>query len=287
MIGPSAFIHTVHSAKVCETWRLLFDIKLRVATDEMNILIYTRIVIVVATAVFLIGVYKNLIKKIIYITQAQKSDKDYDGTESVFSLIKLAIDEVILQRRISGRSRLLWIRHLMIFGGFVTFFVIEFIIGIAKNYQALSFIRQILKIGLDAAGGVLLLGLAIAVIHRIIHRKEEKVFTDLKSLILIFAVVTSGLLSSASRALLNPENFHAAQSLTEYLAIRLSGRLSFPLEDFHYWLFLGHITIAAAVIAYIPYCKLVHMLATPIGRVVTMGEGYADRKKTKVSEGLL
>ena len=158
----------------------------------------------------------------------------------------------------------------MIFGGFVTFFVIEFIIGIAKNYQALSFIRQILKIGLDVAGGVLLLGLAIAVIHRIIHRKEEKVFTDLTSLILIFAVVTSGLLSSACRALLNPETFNTAKSLTQYLVISLSGLLSFSLEDFHYWLFLGHITIAAAVIAYIPYCKLVHMLATPIGRMVTM-----------------
>lgn len=103
----------------------------------------------------------------------------------------------------------------------------------------------------------------------------------------MFTVVISGLLSSACRALLNPKNFHAAKSLTEYLVIRLSGLLPFSLEDFHYWLFLFHITIAAAFIAYIPYCKLVHMLATPIGRMVTMGEGYADRKKTKVSEGLL
>jgi nitrate reductase gamma subunit len=253
----------------------------------MNTLIYTRIVIVVAMAVFLIGVYKNLIKKIIDITQAQKSDKDYAGNNSVFPLIRRAVDEVILQRRISVRSRLLWIRHLMIFGGFVTFFVIEFIIGIAKNYQGLGFIRQMLKFGLDVAGGVLILGLAIAVVHRIIYRKEEKGLTDLTSLILIFAVVISGLLSSACRTLLNSENFHAAKPLAEYLAIRLSGLLSFPLEDFHYWLFLGHITIAAAVIAYIPYCKLVHMLATPIGRMVTMGEEYADRKKTKVSEGLL
>jgi len=253
----------------------------------MNTLIYMRFIIFVAIIIFLVGIYKNLVIKVIHIIQNQQSVQDHDGTNRVFSVFKLALNEIIVQRRISDRSRFLWIRHLMIFGGFVTFFVIEFIIGITKNYQSLKFMRPVLKVGLDLSGFILVLGLIIALIHRIIHRKEEKEFTDIKSLVLLFAVVISGLLSSGCRTLLSPASADMVNSLVKYTIFGVLRFVPYPLEDLHYWLYLVHITIAAAVVAYIPFSKLVHMFAVPIGRMATMSEDSADRKRARVSEGLL
>ncbi len=253
----------------------------------MNTLIYMRIIIFVAIIIFLIGIYKNLVIKVIHIIRNQQSVQDHDGTNRVFSVFKLALIEIIVQRRISDRSKFLWIRHLMIFGGFVTFFVIEIIIGVTKNYQSFHFMRPVLKVGLDLSGFILILGLIIALSHRIIHRKEEKEFTDMKSLVLLFAVVISGLLSSGCRTLLSPESVDMVNSIVKYTIFGVLRFFPYPLEDLHYWLYLAHITIAAAVVAYIPFSKLVHMFAVPIGRMATMSEDSADRKRARVSEGLL
>ena len=246
-----------------------------------------RVIIFTAVVVFLVGIYKNLVRKVIHIIQNQQSVQDHNGTNQVSSVFKLALNEIVVQRRISDRSKFLWIRHLMIFGGFVTFFVIEFIIGITKNYQSLYFMRPILKVGLDLSGLILILGLTIALIHRIIHRKEEKEFTDIKSLVLLFAVVVSGILSSGCRRLLSPENADMVNSMVKCAIFGVLRFFPSPLEDLHYWLYIAHITIAATVVAYIPYSKLVHMFAVPIGRMATMSEDSADRKRNRVSEGLL
>jgi nitrate reductase gamma subunit len=253
----------------------------------MSALLYMRIIIFVAVIIFLIGIYKNLFKRIIQILLAQELVQDEKRTNRIFSFFRLALNEVIVQRRIKKRSQIVWIRHLMIFGGFVTFFLIELLIGITKNYQSFTSIRPILKIGLNLSGFFLLLGLTIALIHRIIHRKEEKEFTDIKSLVLLFAVVISGLLSSGCRTLLSPESANMVNSSVKHTIFGLLRFFPYPLEDLHYWLYLVHITIAAAVVAYIPFSKLVHMFAVPIGRMATMSEDSADRKRARVAERLL
>ena len=252
----------------------------------MDTLTYLRIIISIAIVVFLIGIYKNLIRKIVHILQTQESNQE-NKTNATSQLFQVILKEAILQYRIKDRSQILWIRHLIIFGGFVTFFVIELLIGITKNYHSFNFIGPIFKVGLDFSGGVLLLGLIFALVHWIIFRKEEKRLIDIKSLVLLFIVVISGLLSSSSRILLSPESPFTAHSLVGYAITELSGFFSCPLEEIHYWLFVFHVTIAAGFIAYIPFSKLIHMLAAPIGRVVTMDKGYVDRKRAKVSESLL
>jgi len=253
----------------------------------MNTLIYMRIIVFVAIIVFLVGIYKNLFKKIIQILLAQESVQDKRRTNRAFLFFRLALNEIIVQSRIKNRSQVLWVRHLMIFGGFVTFFLIELLIGITKNYQSFASMRPVLKVGLDLSVSFLFLGLTIALIHRIINRKEEKEFTDIKSLVLLFAVVISGLLSSGCRTLLSPASADMVNSLVKYTIFGVLRFVPYPLEDLHYWLYLVHITIAAAVVAYIPFSKLVHMFAVPIGRMATMSEDSADRKRAKVSEGLL
>lgn len=143
-----------------------------------------------------------------------------------------------------------------------------------------------LKLGLDLSGAVLILGLFIALVHWFIHREEEQKLTDIKSLILLVALVISGLASAACRTLLSPEVSLILTPMA-YAVIGLSSLVDCSLEEMHHWLFLSHITIASAVIAYIPFSKLIHIFATPIGRTATMGEGYDEKNRIKVSEGLL
>jgi len=251
----------------------------------MSTIIYMRIIITAAIVIFFIGIYKNLIRKIIYILQIQESERDHEPRKIV-SVIRLAFKEAVIQRRIKKRSTILWIRHLMIFGGFFTFFLIEFFIGIMKGYQSFNFIMPAVKIGLDLSGAVLILGLIIALVHWVIYREEEQNLIDIKSVILLVAVVISGLMSVACRTLLSPEISYMVTPVG-YAIVKFSESVGYSLEEIHHWLYLFHITMAAAVIAYIPFCKLIHILAVPIGRIATMGEGYVAQKRIKVTEDLL
>ena len=251
----------------------------------MGVLIYMRIIVSIAVVVFFIGIYRNLIRKIIFILDTHDSDADH-GVRKFSTILHLALNEAILQRRIKNRSTILWIRHLIIFGGFSSFFMMELVIGIAKNYQVFNSIMPAFKVGLDLSGCLLILGLLFALVHWIIYRETEQSFIDLQSLILLVGVISSGLLSVACRNLLSPDDSSFLTPL-EHAIGKVSILLGCPLGDIHYWLFYFHITMAATVIAYIPFSKLLHIFATPIGRIATMGEGYVEKKRMKVSEGLL
>lgn len=249
----------------------------------MNTITYLRIIIAVAIVIFVAGIYKNLIKKISSILKIQNSLQDTKIRDTA-PLFQTILREAIFQLRIKDRSPILWIGHLMIFGGFVTFFIIEFLLGITKNFYCL---RPILKVGLDLSGGIMLVGLGIAFVHWIIYRREEIKLIDIKSVILLFVVVISGLMSSSCRLLLDFENSLPVGALVEYSATKISGFFSFPWEEIHKWLYTVHITAAAGFIAYLPFSKLIHVVAVPLGRVVTQDKGYVNRKRAKISESLL
>ena len=57
----------------------------------MNTLIYMRIIIFVGIVIFLVGIYKNLVIKVIHIIQNQQSIQDHDRTNRVFSVFKIAL----------------------------------------------------------------------------------------------------------------------------------------------------------------------------------------------------
>jgi nitrate reductase gamma subunit len=164
--------------------------------------------------------------------------------------------------------------------------MMELLIGITKNYKIFNPITPAFKMGLDLSGCLLILGLLFALAHWIIYREAEQTFIDIQSLILLVGVMVSGLLSVACRNLLSLDDSSFLAPL-EYAMGKLSILLACPLGEIHHWLFYFHITMAAAVIAYIPFSKLLHIFATPIGRIATMGEGYVEKKRIKVSEGLL
>ena len=130
-------------------------------------------------------------------------------------------------------------------------------------------------------------GLLIALFHWIIYWEEEKELIDIKSLLILFAVVISGLLSATCRILLSPENSFLANMFGERIFTLLAGVLSCSLEEIHYWLFISHITIAAGFVAYVPFSKLIHIFAAPIGRSITLDKEYVEKKRTKITESLL
>lgn len=252
----------------------------------MEMITYLRIIIILAIGVFAAGIYSRFIKKIIGILQYQDPVRD-NKTRGIAARLQTILNEAILQRRIKERSHILWIRHLMIFGGCAVFFILEFLIGITKNLHSFDWLRPGLMAGLYLSGGIMLAGLLIALCHWIVYRKEESKLIDIKSLLVLFVVVLSGLMSASCRLLLDFENSLPVYPLVEFCANRIPGFFSIPCQGIHKWLFAIHITFAAGFFAWLPFSKLIHIVAAPLGRTVTQGKGYGAEKRADMSERLL
>lgn len=68
---------------------------------------------------------------------------------------------------------------------------------------------------------------------------------------------------------------------------RMIQNLPWPWKDLYSGMWIGHATVAAFFFIYFPFSKLIHVFVTPLGRSVTMAEGYVKQKRGKISGGLL
>ena len=257
--------------------------------------------VLVAIAVFLAGLYENVVSKIAYImwVNAPGREKDIYRDARVrlsFPRIRTIIDEALLQKRIRNRSAFLWIRHMLIFFGFGALFVfdqLEYFLGkLGHRFAHIEYFtsgpgRAFLKCGLELSGGVLLLGLTLALIHRIVYAEEEKNCVDLRLILLLWAVVLSGFLAESFRFAVEPMDPFLRYSFLAGPLARALAALSWPWESLAWSMWMVHVSSVLFFFAYVPYSRLVHMLVAPIGRSVTMGQDTAQRKMEKISEGLL
>src|ERR1039458_2185002 len=169
--------------------------------------------VLVAIAIFLVGLYKNVVSKIAYIVWVNTPGREGGICRDTrvrlpFPRIRTIIDEALLQKRIRNRSAFLWIRHMLIFFGFGALFVFDmltYVLGkLGHRFAHIEYFttgpgRAFLKCGLELSGGVLFLGLTLALIHRIAYAEEEKDCVDLRLILLLWAVVLSGFLAESFR----------------------------------------------------------------------------------------
>ncbi len=253
--------------------------------------------IIVAMAVFLIGLYKNIVSKIAFVLWVNNPDPDPKAYRDTrvglpFPDKSTVINEAVLQKRIRDRSPFLWARHVLIFFGFISIFIFDqsyFIL--AKVLHVEYFVsgagRAFLKFGLELSGTVLFIGLTLALLHRIIYHEEEKVYVDLRLVSLLWAVVFTGFLTEALRFVLEPHDAFIWCSFIAAPLSRLLANYHLPWEALATFIWIVHATIVAAFFAYIPYSKFVHIFVAPIGRSITMGQDTGKLKREKISEGLL
>jgi len=255
----------------------------------------------VAATIFLMGAYKNVFLKlyfIAWINRINQVKERPEGTEQVkvrpeFNTV---VSEALFQDRIKTRSKFLWSRHFMIFSGFMVLFAFDCAYTVfghyAHHYFDYSFFvdgpgRAFLKVGLEASGLLLLVGLTLGIIHRLFYSAQERSRIDLKLLILLWVVTLTGFLTEAFRLAATPADPFAAYSFIAVNIARMLGDVGVPLNGIGAKMWVFHATVSVGFIAYIPFSKLVHIMCAPIGRSVTQNRNYGGLKRERITEDLL
>lgn len=257
---------------------------------------YFWCLIIISMAIFFIGSYKNMIEKIAYVLWLNKVDEDTVSDQAAgrgsFPDARTILNEAILQVRIKQRSPFLWLRHVLIFVGFVLLLPFDGLFALTTKYYPVEYFytgigRGFLKLGFEVAGIILFTGLALGLLHRIIFTEEERNYIDLKLLLLLWTVVTTGFLTESFRFVIEPNDPYIHFSFIGESLADLLKNLSWPWKQLHSLIWIAHATISALFFAYLPFSKFVHVFMAPLGRSVTMVEGFVKGKRERISEGLL
>jgi heterodisulfide reductase subunit E len=177
-------------------------------------------------------------------------------------ILEILILDILFQRRILKRSALRWFMHICIFGGWMTLFALSGMmfavemtekIGIELPFTPAEF-REMLSIPNYIFGYILLIGILIALVRRLFvsEVREASIMYDWVLLGIVFLVTISGFLADGIR--------------TGFIwSFGLDPSLAPPAALFH------SVISLLFCIAFIPYSKYIHIIATPLAILANKG----------------
>jgi len=183
------------------------------------------------------------------------------------------VKDAVYLSKLKERSLTRWSMHLLILGGFLLMFLLDlvttFSLDIAKygpmirdDGWAKLWIRDF---GFDLAGLMMFAGLMIAVVRRFVLRPKivRTELPDAASVLFLLAVVVGGfLLEGMGVAGRIPG--HESNQAYSFLGYAFSWAMPASVGQYYDQAWLVHGVMSALLIAYIPFSKLFHMIATPI-----------------------
>jgi nitrate reductase gamma subunit len=175
--------------------------------------------------------------------------------------------------KLKERSLTRWSMHLLILGGFLLMLLLDlvatFSLDIAK-YQpmiqndgwAKLWIRDF---GFDLAGLMMLVGLMIAFVRRFVIKPKivRTELPDAASVLFLLAVVVGGFLLEGM-GIAGRIPGHETNQAYSFLGYAFSTAMPASAGEYYDQAWLVHGVMSAFLIAYIPFSKLFHMIATPI-----------------------
>jgi cytochrome b subunit of formate dehydrogenase/nitrate reductase gamma subunit len=205
-------------------------------------------------------------------------------SKRVFTLLKVFVLDVLLLRRILKESVSRWTIHSLIYlPFFLRFFIglVLLLLSVAfpmspqvavlldKNYPCIAFTY-------DFLGLCIIIGIIGAIMRRI-HGKPRKAVTteqDYVVLGLIGAILLTGFLVEGMRILLTGIPLSAAlASFMGYPVSLLLGLFSVRWEVLYPYGWYVHAILTGALVAYIPFSKMFHILVSPLVLLIRAAEG--------------
>ena len=260
-------------------------------TMDTKMLIFTPI-ISVASGIFLLALYRSVANKLQGIWQQWRDTypcwRDNLNTKA---LIRAFVIEVLFQPKLYRDDRLRWVRHIFIYWGAVglwildgTFFFFTKILDLQPSHPFHLF----LDFGLDLYGGVLLLGLTVALIRAYFVRGSKgSIYNDTPIVILLFVITATGFFLEALRLAAVPfEPYMSWSFLGLALANALSG-LNWQWASVYEVTWIFHAVIASVAIAYIPLSRMVHIFAVPLGQLLESQQEILAAKIQSIGRGLM
>ena len=200
--------------------------------------------------------------------------------------VRYFLRAVFFQAQIRENGVYIWIAHLCIFYGFMSLLLLttlEFFLDwfVPANAAILEFFKSgpgnpVLALWGDFWGLVLLAGVLMALYRRYVKKPEilNTIAEDAVALWLLLAIILTGYLCEAVRLAARPESIDLAQSFAvAWLVPLLSG--SGLSEGWVTSMFYFHGILSLGFIAYIPFGKLRHIIASPLTySCVSAGDQY-------------
>jgi nitrate reductase gamma subunit len=237
-------------------------------------------------------VKKNLPTWIRYRQYVSRSDADPAAMRRTF------VDDVVLHRALFSVSGFRWLRHTLIFWGFVLMFGLELVaVFVREGIPAFGFrdiweehgnpVRLAFDFGFDFFGLMVLVGCILALVYRVmVNGTEDQKYTDTPTTVFLLLVVLSGFIVEAMR-IASMTGDYLSFSFVGFLLSHFVPRGNWVGSASYEFLWLAHVFGSCLFIAYVPIKRLVHSCATPMGRLMHSQKGLLAAKREGVLRGLL
>ncbi len=208
--------------------------------------------------------------------------------------IKSFLKTIFFQPQILEYGLTAWFAHILIFYGFITLFMLTSVEAIVDWLIAphSELVMSYFKTGNgaliwafwgDVSGLIILAGILIALARRYIFPPKtfNTIIDDSVAIWFLFIVVVTGWFCEVVRIAVRPEAYDAAYSFAVYWMIPFLNDYNLS-ETFLAWSFWIHVIAGLVFVAYIPFSKFKHILASPlVYSFVTAEDSYTKEKWLK------
>ncbi|HUV61854.1 MAG TPA: respiratory nitrate reductase subunit gamma [Thermoplasmata archaeon] len=183
------------------------------------------------------------------------------------------VKDALYLSKLKGRSWTRWFMHLMILGGFVFMFALDLLVTLSLDLLhfepmiddggwAKLWVRDF---GFEVAGAMMLIGLSVAAVRRFVVKPDivRTELPDAVSIVFLLAVVAGGFILEGM-GIAGAIPGHQENVEYSFLGYAISTALPASSGDYYDAAWLVHGVMSALLIAYIPFSKLFHMIASPI-----------------------
>ena len=188
-------------------------------------------------------------------------------------VLSVFVKDALYLSKLKDRSVTRWAMHLLILGGFAATFVLDLIVTfsldiaryqpmISEDGWAKVWIRDF---AFDLAGLMMLIGLAIAAVRRFAVRPKmvRTEASDAVSILFLLAVVLGGFVLEGM-GIAGAVPGHRVDDTYSFVGYLFSKAMPSTVGQYYDQVWLVHGVMSALLIAYIPFSKLFHMVASPI-----------------------
>ncbi|MFY9605430.1 MAG: respiratory nitrate reductase subunit gamma [Thermoplasmata archaeon] len=188
-------------------------------------------------------------------------------------ILAVFLKDAFYLSKLKGRSFTRWSMHLLILGGFAAMFMLDLLVTFSLDFLKYQPMIEdggwaklwIRDFGFEIVGLMMLAGLTIAAVRRFIL-KPKMVRTELPdatSILVLLAVVLGGfILEGIGIAGRIPG--HQVDQVYSFVGYAFAQLMPDSAGQYYNQAWLVHGVMSALLIAYIPFSKLFHMIATPI-----------------------
>ena len=187
--------------------------------------------------------------------------------------ISIFAKDALYLSKLKDRSATRWLMHLLILGGFVATFVLDLVVTFSLDivkYRPMIEEQGWAKIWIrdfafDLAGFLMLLGLLIAAVRRFIFKPKivRTELPDAMSILFLLAVVVGGFFLEGV-GISGAIEGHQANEVYSFVGYAFAAVTPASWGQYYDEIWLLHGVMSALLIAYIPFSKMFHMIATPI-----------------------